>query len=581
MLNNLLRIAASMLIAVSLAILPLQPGITRDVDRLIRMAEEAGSDSLKIQLYKSLGEMLMDHHLDSALMYYQYCASLAEKQDDDFFRYLFVQCLTQIAVIYTIKGEFIHALEYNQQSINLLTELSRKDPADMQYRFGIGAAQANIGAIFFHQKNFSRALEYWEQAEEVYKGAGDSISAALLSNNTGLIYLELKDYPNALLSLEKSLSFFLREGTPEYIAMCYTNLGDIYSAMGLFAKALESLDNSRKFKEKAGDMTGLAICYHSIAKVCYNMGDHKRSVEFAAKSLELAAGIKDDQEMVKAYELLAGNYAALKNYEKAWSYQVLLKQMSDSIFNAEKHRQFAEMETKYRTGKKEDELILLRQQEKNRKLTGWLLVTGIMLIIAVSSFFIIFIVQKRKKEKKLFLADRQLADKENQLIRGELVKKEMLADELNREIEYKARQLTTTALNMMQKNKLLLELGKAIDDIAKNSSPEGKERLTEVKKHLRKSLRTEKDWEVFRLYFEQVNKGFFERLASVNPALNTYELRYCALIRLNLNIKETAAALNLSPNSIKSARHRLKKKLGLQPEEDLYDFIRKISCQPG
>jgi len=49
------------------------------------------------------------------------------------------------------------------------------------------------------------------------------------------------------------------------------------------------------------------------------------------------------------------------------------------------------------------------------------------------------------------------------------------------------------------------------------------------------------------------------------------------LIKLNMNSKEMASVLNISPNSIKSARYRLKKKLELSPEADLEGFIRNIS----
>jgi len=43
-----------------------------------------------------------------------------------------------------------------------------------------------------------------------------------------------------------------------------------------------------------------------------------------------------------------------------------------------------------------------------------------------------------------------------------------------------------------------------------------------------------------------------------------------------MNSREMASVLNISPNSIKSARYRLKKHLFLKPEDDLELFIRGL-----
>jgi DNA-binding CsgD family transcriptional regulator len=86
-------------------------------------------------------------------------------------------------------------------------------------------------------------------------------------------------------------------------------------------------------------------------------------------------------------------------------------------------------------------------------------------------------------------------------------------------------------------------------------------------------LSIDKDWEDFRLQFEQVHQGFFKQLKDQCPELSTSELKLCALIKLNLSMKETPTILGISPESVKTARYRLRKKLQLSHEENLIDFI--------
>jgi DNA-binding CsgD family transcriptional regulator len=102
---------------------------------------------------------------------------------------------------------------------------------------------------------------------------------------------------------------------------------------------------------------------------------------------------------------------------------------------------------------------------------------------------------------------------------------------------------------------------------------ETKSRIMRLQMEVNKSLRYDKDWEVFGLYFNELNKDFFEKLIAINPKLSQYDLRLSALLRMNMNIKEAAAVLNIEPDSVKAARYKLRKKLRLHPTDELVKFI--------
>ncbi len=75
------------------------------------------------------------------------------------------------------------------------------------------------------------------------------------------------------------------------------------------------------------------------------------------------------------------------------------------------------------------------------------------------------------------------------------------------------------------------------------------------------------------MYFEKVNSSFFQRLKNQFPDLTQSDLKLCALISLNLSMKEMAELMGISPESVKMARHRLRKKLNLVTEENLTEFL--------
>ncbi len=73
--------------------------------------------------------------------------------------------------------------------------------------------------------------------------------------------------------------------------------------------------------------------------------------------------------------------------------------------------------------------------------------------------------------------------------------------------------------------------------------------------------------------FEELHEGFFYKLKQHFPDLGNAELKLCALLRLNMNMKESSRVLGISSDSVKTARSRLRKKLGLNTEDNLVDFL--------
>lgn len=67
------------------------------------------------------------------------------------------------------------------------------------------------------------------------------------------------------------------------------------------------------------------------------------------------------------------------------------------------------------------------------------------------------------------------------------------------------------------------------------------------------------------LELEQSNKRFQLQLKSRFPNLTPYDLRLCTYLKSNLSTKEIATLLNITPDSVKKAKHRLRKKIKVNP----------------
>ncbi|MEQ9298510.1 MAG: LuxR C-terminal-related transcriptional regulator [Cyclobacteriaceae bacterium] len=75
------------------------------------------------------------------------------------------------------------------------------------------------------------------------------------------------------------------------------------------------------------------------------------------------------------------------------------------------------------------------------------------------------------------------------------------------------------------------------------------------------------------LALEQDNKSLQYDLKEAYPQLTPHDLRLCTYLKANLCTKEIARILNITPDSVKKAKHRLRKKLGVSPETSFTHFL--------
>ena len=112
-----------------------------------------------------------------------------------------------------------------------------------------------------------------------------------------------------------------------------------------------------------------------------------------------------------------------------------------------------------------------------------------------------------------------------------------------------------------------------IEDL-KSSTPKQQDKIiNDLNRVIKQHINIDKNWEDFKRYFEEVHTGFNEKLKEKHPDLSANDLKICALTRLNLNIKESATILGITPESVKTARYRLRKKLNLEQNEELLGYF--------
>jgi len=142
-------------------------------------------------------------------------------------------------------------------------------------------------------------------------------------------------------------------------------------------------------------------------------------------------------------------------------------------------------------------------------------------------------------------------------------------------IENNKRELTSSALRLIQVNEMNNILIAELEKLSVHVSDEGSDIIKSIINQFGVNSR-ENVWSEFEMRFENVYESFYETLLGKFPYLTPGEKKLCALLRLNLSSKDIAAITFQNSQSIDMARYRLRKKLNLKAEVNLIDFLQKI-----
>lgn len=172
----------------------------------------------------------------------------------------------------------------------------------------------------------------------------------------------------------------------------------------------------------------------------------------------------------------------------------------------------------------------------------------------------------------------KFAEREKQLqIESLTAEKEIIElrnEKLRLEKIQKDKELANTTMQIIQKSKSLIALKNDLKKLARELGRHpASDHLHTIIRKINRSIDTDRQWEVFESHFENVHEEFLSRLKENYPDLTPRELKLCAYLRLNISSKEIANLMNISVRGVEISRYRLRKKLQLEHDTNLTDFI--------
>ncbi len=454
---------------------------------------------------------------------------------------------------------------------------------EIRYKNGEAMANRVIGVSHWARGNFFDALQYLFAAQELYQKSNDLLGAANSTMNIGLVYADQQNPEQALKYYMSALSFFTTVGHEDRIGTTYTKIGSAYASQKKYDLAYEYFLKALGIHKQINFLFGIQEVSNRLGLLYLEQGKINDAEKSINQSLTIARN-RNDHEHIALLEILFNlkELASKKrDYRSALIYFEQFELLKDSIFSQTKGHQIAALEKEREVRDREQQLNMRKREiqilRQEAKINQLVLIFLIIVVVLLGLFgYIVYQYQriKIKKNHELLQSSQRLFESKEKLAQVELENIKLKEKDLKHELELRNKELTSYAVNFIQKNELFEELEQKLQNLKSTvTNPDIARELNVLLQQVNKKLSIDRDWEDFKLTFENVHQNFFSNLLKLYPDLSPAELKLCALIRLNMGTKEIASLLGISADSTKTARYRLRKKLNLNADQSLTDFI--------
>lgn len=195
-------------------------------------------------------------------------------------------------------------------------------------------------------------------------------------------------------------------------------------------------------------------------------------------------------------------------------------------------------------------------------------------------FTLIQFLLKRKEKQLDMLRQKEIEELEKNHKIETLSKEKTIIliekEKLEESFDHKQRELTNSTHNIIVKNNLLIDIKELLQSIYKETNINLRDtKLNKIFHLIDSNINNDEDWTVFESYFSEIHQNFFNKIKKDFPDISATDLKLCAYIKLNKSTKEIASLMNISARGVETSRYRLRKKLGLERNENIYNLLSK------
>jgi two-component system, NarL family, sensor kinase len=300
-------------------------------------------------------------------------------------------------------GDYETSLKYQLEALRSYEELKMPQ--------GVGQALNNAAAVYEHQNLLDDALATYQRAYDLHSRNNSKPEMGITLLNIGNIHFRRNDFENAKHRYTRALALIPDAMQPSSTAIGLNNLSEIHILQKDYDSARMYSQRALDLRKKIGDYAGVVSSLNMMGRI------HSKKREFAAAQEYLNAALDSARrknilpEEGKIHLNLSELFRDKGDWKNSLESFVAYTAVKDSLLNQVGRDRIAELQIRYETEKKEQQIALQNAElsEKQTQITlDIIIISGLVLTIALLA--IIFALLRNRQRRKL-----EIERKENEI----------------------------------------------------------------------------------------------------------------------------------------------------------------------
>ena len=351
-----------------------QAGNTDSLKFIIKFNAE---NAEKVKAYKALANAMLLKDFDECQAAAVKGAALAEKLKNPA---SVAELKKYTGLSWYFKGTYDSAAVYYYIAMDILKKTDA--PA-------VKAGVLNeLGKLYRKTRDLDRSLQMYDEAYAIYKKLNDDDGMATILNESGVVFEYKEDYTEAIRRYKSSLAIREKMNDRSGKAYSFNFLGGVYTLQKNFAEAEKYLLEALELRKALKDSFAIALCHGDLGYMYKEQGQYAKAIEQYNLSNSIAIKMRYADLLLSNYKELA--VIAEKKGDLGLSLDFYKKQtaLKDSIYSGDKLKQIEQLNAKYQTEKKEQQLKLQDAEiTKKNYLLGGLIAATVLLSFAGFNFY--------------------------------------------------------------------------------------------------------------------------------------------------------------------------------------------------
>ena len=522
---------------------------------LVRFKSElnkVNSKEKKIELFLSLSDYQLTKNFNEAEDYLLQAEELINSGSIRNKNKHLASVYARLGVIERRKGDYDEAISFYLKA--------KKVYEDLGETLMLADIIHNIGIVYRYQNDNIKAIGNFKEAIKLHKTIKNTYGIAAAYNMIGVSYRRINELDSALVYYNRAKALFQQIDKNEDVRRVYNNLATLYAVQKRFDKSIPLKIKNLAYYKSVGNKMSTSVGYFNLSMDYSHTGELEKSLEYADSSLNIALEEGYKERISRTYLRKSIVYRQMSRYKEAYENYINYKKYSDSVYNIESIKKIQELELKNEFDKEKRELeTQSKEQESQVKLYVFLfilalVVGGVVGYLLYRNYTARVRIVKEKLEK-------------------EKLKEELLLEK----VKVSESELKSLVADNSMRLQFITELSEQIKEDKKATDSKDIHQYTQaLVLKLQQQITTESKLSSIQDRIEEVNRGFDKKIIELYPNLTKTEREVCALLRLNLSIKEIASIRNGTTDSVKASRYRIRKKLQVPSGVELEHFIQSL-----